>query len=173
MQRTCHITALSLKFASNLRINIIIGLLVMNPLDFQLVEGPPLSIKFQSFVVQHAHSVLEGPVFLDPGTQRLKHILFQVIGLHTALICGSPRSVGHRNHGPSCVLLGRIKTATSTWVEKFVGWSCWFVRKHLGLKRTCHHRQQGSWSAINQRHKIRPTQAKRTWTGNIHASVRW
>ena len=70
----------------------------MDPLDFQLVEGPSLSIKFQSCVVQHAHSVLEGPVLLDPGTQRLEHILFQVIGLQTALMCGSPRSVNLCNH---------------------------------------------------------------------------
>lgn len=86
MQHTCHITGLGFKFASDLRINSIIGLLVMNSLDFQLVEGPPFSIEFQPCVVQHAHPVLEGPVLLDPGTQRLKNILFQVIGLQTALM---------------------------------------------------------------------------------------
>ncbi len=86
MQCTCHITALGFKFASDFGVDSIIGLLVMNSLDFQLVEGPPFSIKFQSCVVQHAHPVLEGPIFLDPGTQRLKNILLQVIGLQTALM---------------------------------------------------------------------------------------
>lgn len=94
IQHTCHITTLAFKSASNLRINSIVGLLVMNSLDFQLVEGPPLSIKFQTFVVQQAHSVLESPVLLDPGTQRLQHVLFQVIGLQRALIYESRRSVG-------------------------------------------------------------------------------
>ncbi len=94
MQHTCHIAALGFEFASDLGIDSIVGLLVMNPLDFQLVESPPFSIKFQSRVVQHAHSVLEGPVLLDPRTQRLQHILFQVIGLQTAMMYGSLKSVG-------------------------------------------------------------------------------